>query len=159
MPPRIPDGKRAAILDDITAGNNSCRGIGRDHGVSDATVRKIAAEAGIVDAFSRAQTENATRAVVADNKARRAAMATRLLGEAEAFLDQMGQPYAVYAFGGRDNEYREHLRDRPPPAELRNLMVSAATAIDKHLVLDKHDSDDGSLPTVDAWLKHVTGDE
>jgi hypothetical protein len=54
----------------------------------------------------------------------------------------MDRPYAVFAFAGRDGDYREHERDRPPPAELRNLMVSAATALDKHMALDRHDSAD-----------------
>ena len=144
MPAPLPDHKRTAILEDIKAGGKSCRGIARAHGVSDAAVRKLAKDHGIVDAFSRAQTENATRAVVADNKARRAALSRRLLDEAERSLDRLNRPYLVYAFGGRDNDYNEHLMDIPPAGEVRNLMTSAAVAIDKHAVLEKLDTDSGA---------------
>ncbi len=144
MPSRIPDKKRAAILADIQTRDGTCRGLAKKHGVSTAFIRSVAAEAGIADAFSREKTENATRAVVADSRARRAAIAQRLLDKADGLLDLMDRPYAVFAFAGRDGDYREHERDRPPPAELRNLMVSAATALDKHLALDRHDSTDPS---------------
>ena len=156
MPPRLPDETREAILADVRAGEKSRGQIARDHGVSAWTVGNIAKEAFLHGAFSREKTKNACEAAAVDNRARRLAISTTLLDRAEDLLEQMRQPYRVFAFGGKDNEYSEHERDRPPPAELRNLMVSAATAIDKHLALDKHDAEQDGLAAVDAWLRSMT---
>ncbi len=140
MPSRIPDDKRAAILADIRAGLKSRNQIARDHGVSAGTVSNVAAQADVT--FDRSKTKSATAAAVADSRARREAIRARLLDKADTLLDLMDRPYKVFAFAGRDGDYREHERDRPPPSELRNLMVSAATALDKHMALDRHDSSD-----------------
>lgn len=120
MPAPLPDDKRAAILADIKAGDGTCRGIARKHGVSDATVRKIAKDNGITDAFSRAQTENATRAVIADNAARRARLAQRLVTLAELSLDR-----AVAELS---------------ETTARDAAVVLGIAVDKHIALERHDS-------------------
>jgi transposase-like protein len=151
MPPRLEPAKREAILDDIrTAGETgeSRNTIARRCGVSPSTVSKIAEEAGLAGAFDRTQTENATRAKLADNRAVRADLSRRLLAKAGDLLDQMDEPHRAFAFGGKDNVYREHELPRPPAGDLRNLMVTAATAIDKHLALDRHDSGAGLDETV-----------
>ncbi len=77
----------------------------------------------------------------------------------------MDKPHLVFNFGGKDNTYEEHLLQSPPTGDLKNLMVSAATAIDKHIVLERHDATDpgvmGSLlGTLLEGLqtKHGTGD-
>ena len=141
MPPPLDPELRAAIAADIRAGK-SRNSIARERDVSPATVSNIARENSLN--FDRTLTETATRAKQVDNKARRAALAERLLDKATDLLDLMDQPYLVYAFGGKDNDYNEHLRDRPPATDLRNLMTSAAVAIDKHAVLEKLDSDTGA---------------
>lgn len=165
MPPRIPDDKRAAILADIKAGSLGNRRIADKHEVAPSTVSRLAAEAGIVGAFERSQTKNATEAVIADSRALRAATARRLIVKANDLLDQMDQPHIVFNIGGKDNIYTEQLMQRPPTGDLRNLMVTAATAIDKHIVLERHDATDpgvmGSLlGTLLEGLqaKHGTGD-
>jgi transposase-like protein len=140
VPPRLPDDKRAAILADIKAGTKGRAQIARDHGVNPQTVGNIAKRAGVVDAFSRLQTENATRAAAIDSKALRVSTARRFLDKTNELLDQMDEPHLVFNFGGKDNTYEEHLLKKPPTGDLKNLMVSAATAIDKHLVLERHDS-------------------
>jgi len=106
------------------------------------TVTKIIKDAGL--SFDRADTQAATAAKVIDNKARRAALSERLLVIAGQQLDRIDQPGLVYAFGGKDNDYNEHWQDRPPPADVRNLMTAAAVAIDKHAVLEKLDTDSGA---------------
>ena len=143
MPPPLDPAKRAAIIADIKASGKRNE-IARKHGVSVSTVSKIAKDEGLTDAFDRTQTENATRAKQIDNKARREALRERLLDKASDLLDMMDQPYLVYAFGGKDNDYNEHLLNKPPATDLRNLMTSAAVAIDKHAVLEKLDTDDGA---------------
>ncbi len=140
MPPRIPDDKRSAILADIEAGKKGRNQIARDHGVGVGTVTKIAKDAGVTTAFDRADLKKATEAAALDNKALRVRTARRFLDKANELLDQMDEPHLVFNFGGKDNTYEEHLLNKPPTGDLKNLMVSAATAIDKHLVLERHDS-------------------
>jgi hypothetical protein len=165
VPPRIPDDKRAAILADVKAGKLGARQVAAKHSVAPSTVTKLAKDAGIVDAFERAQTKNATAAAQIDNKAMRVLAAQRLIVKAHETLDQMDAPHLVFNFGGKDNTYEEHLLSKPPTGDLRNLMVITATAIDKHLVLERHDANEpdaaGSL--LGALLtglqqKHGTGD-
>lgn len=144
MPPPLDPAKRAAILEAIRAGGKSQRQIAADHDVSTTAVRKIANQAGITDAWSREQTKNATEARLADNKALRAEVSRRFLEKSRELLDQMDQPHLVFNFGGKDNDYNERVLDRPPTGDLRNLMISAATALDKHLVAERHDADTGA---------------
>lgn len=143
MPAQIPDEKRAAILADIETGEKGRNQIAREHEVSQSTVSLIAQDAGLRDAFDRTTTKHATAAVTADNKARRAAISARLLTKASEFLDQIDSPHLVFNFGGKDNTYEERELDRPPTGDMRNLMTCAAIALDKHVVLDKHDGDQG----------------
>lgn len=143
MPPPLDPDKRAAILQAIRGGG-TCRGIARKHAVDPSTVSKIAKDAGITDAFQRGQTKNATEAAIADNKARRAATSRRFLDECNAFLDDLHKPHVVFNFGGKDNSYNERTFDEPPTADKRNLIISAATAFDKHLVAERHDADTGA---------------
>jgi transposase-like protein len=141
VPPPLDPAKRAAIAEDIKAGKKRNE-IARIHGVGAGTVTRIAQLEGL--SFDRSETENATRAVQLDNKARRTALAARLLNKAAELLDLMDEPYLVHSFGGRDNSYNEQLLDRAPASDLRNLMTSAAVAIDKHAVLEKLDVDSGA---------------
>jgi transposase-like protein len=155
VPRPLPPDKRAAIVRDITTGGKSAGRIARDHGVAQSTVSRIAKQDGLD--FDRSQTKRATEAAVADNKARRAVISRKFLEKADELLDQMDQPHLVFNFGGKDNTYNERELDRPPTADLRNLIVSAATAFDKHLAADRHDSDDQGLAAVDAWLRTMLG--
>lgn len=86
MPPRIPDRKRAKILKDIQTHAGSCRAIAAKHGVSTDTVRNIAKNAGITDAFGREQTKKATEARQADHHARLIQLASRMAGLSERVL-------------------------------------------------------------------------
>lgn len=158
MPPRLPDDQREAILADIRAGGKSRNQVARDHGVSVGTVSNIAKQAGLTDAFDRSQTKNATEAAVADNKALRASTSRRFLEEANRLLDELHTPHMVFNIGGKDNVYTEHLLPEPPTVDKRNLIVSAATAFDKHMAAERHDSDDQhGLSAVDDWLRGVIG--
>lgn len=139
MPQGIPINPtvRAAILTDLKAGGNTCRGLARKHSVSDATVRKIANDENVVNAFSRVNTEKATRARVADMATERADISELFLRRAREALEQMVESHLVYNFGGKENSYAEHVLERPPTGDLRNLMVTAATAIDKHMAVHR----------------------
>jgi transposase-like protein len=123
MPPRIPNHKRAQILADIRAGRKSRARIARDHNVVPSTVANIARHAGLTSPFARTQTKAATEAHIADNTARRATLATRLLhlGEQAITQAEMGL------------------------AETSALQAAtiAGIAMDKHLAVARHDADPG----------------
>ncbi|MFD0883860.1 hypothetical protein ACFQ08_04720 [Streptosporangium algeriense] len=142
MPPPIDPTTRAAILNDIRAGEKSCRGIARQHGVSDATVRKIAKDEQIVDAFSRAQTEKATRARTADMKTRRAELAETLLADVDRLRARAWSSYRYYERGPEGPELV--VLDLPPLRETREAYTALGIAIDKHDKLIKMDSDNGA---------------
>lgn len=154
--PPIPPDKREQVLTDVRAGTKSQRQIARDNGVSTTAVRKIAASAGLND-WSRERTEKATRASLADQRAQRAVLSQRFLDEANWLLDQMHKPHLVYSFGGKENSYNDRELPQPPTTDLRNLMVSAATAYDKHLAQDRHDAG-GDTGVVSGLLTVLFGD-
>lgn len=163
MPPRIPDDKRAAILADIKERKASCRALAKTHGVSTALIRSIAAEAGITDAFSRENVEKATRAIVADNRSRRAALASALLDDADKLRARAWESYSYYERGQLGPELVT--LDKPPLRDAKEAYVALGIALDKHVVLERHDATDpgtmGSLlGTLLAGLqaKHGTGD-
>jgi hypothetical protein len=160
VPKPLDASKRDAILKDIRAGVKARNQIARDHGVSPSTVTKIAKDFAITDAFDRSNLKDALQAKAIDDKAYRRATSRRFLEKCNQMLDQMDQPHLVFAFGGRDNTYAEHVLDRAPTGDLRNLMVTAATAFDKHLAADKHDADQTeSMASVDQWLDSLTAGE
>ena len=109
--------------------------------------------------WDRSQTKAATEARVADNKAHRTALESTLLVKAEQLIAQIDQPHVVFNFGGKDNTYEEHLLNRPPTSDIRNLMQSAGIAIDRSLKLADHDGTGGdNAAAVDRWLTFMTGE-
>lgn len=143
MPPPIDPGKRAAIADAIRDGG-TCRGIAREHQVAPDTVRRIAATVGIEHPFARTQTEDATRARMADLAAQRTEVSALFLRRAREALEQFDAPHVVFNIGGRDNVYTEHLMDRPPTGDMRNLATIAGIAVQRHMELARFDTDDGA---------------
>lgn len=163
MPARLPDDKRAAILADIKTGTKGRNQIARDHDVALSTVSKIAKEAGATDAFDRSQTENATRAAVADNRSRRAKLASDLLHDAERFRQRAWSKYKYYERGQDGPELVE--LEHPPLKEAKEAYVAIGIALDKHVVLERHDATDpGTMGSLLGTLldglqqKHGTGD-
>lgn len=150
-PPITPD-RRAAIAAAIRANldaepRRSRAAIAAEHGVAGSTVAAIAREHGIADPFDTTRTRRATQSAGDRRRARRSALADRMIAEAEQFLDQLHGPFLVFSFGGKENEYNEHTLDGPPTGDIRNLMTSAAIAVDKHLALDRHDATSGHEDT------------
>lgn len=108
--------------------------------------------------WDRSKTKAATQARVADNKALRSQIEAQALVEAQGFLADLHKPFLAFSFGGRDNDYNEHLLDRPPTGDVRNLMQSFNIAINQSLKIAVHDADmSANLAAVDQWLTHVTG--
>lgn len=156
MPKPLDPVLRAAIVEAIKAGGTRNQ-IARDLGVSPSTVSKIARDDGLTSAFDRSQTKNATEAAKADNAALRAATSRRFLEECNRFLDDLHAPILVWNFGGKDNTFNSKELPKPSTADKRNLITSAAVAIDKHLAVEKHDNSGESHAAVDAWLEEMTG--
>jgi transposase-like protein len=138
MPSPIADETRAAILADINTGTKSRGAIAREHGVSTTTVSKIARDAGIDQPFSRENTEKATAAAVSDAKHRRAALASDALDGATTALAA--------------------LRQRIAKMSDRDLITLFGVATDKHVALNRIDSDAQGLSAVDDWLRHMMGE-
>lgn len=162
---RISDAVRQAIVADARATigtpEGALRRIAARHGVSDATVRRCIAEAGDIppagSPATRAKMENATKTRQLTMADRRARLAERFVEVAERALDDMDSPATVFNFGGKDNTFEARVLPRPPTADQRNLAIIAATAVDKHKVLDNYDSDVRDRDALTAWLDHMTG--
>jgi len=91
--------------------------------------------------WDRSQTKAATGARVADNRAIRSLIESRLYVETNEDLDRKHQPFLAFNFGGKDNTYEEHWLPCPPTADLRNLTQSATISLAHALKIAVHDSD------------------
>lgn len=126
--------------------------IARTIGKSTRTISVYAERMGL--SFSRAQTEEATRARKADLEERRVILAEALQGDAEMLTEQLWQPAKVFNIGGKDNTYTEHEVNEPPADAKKNLMAAAGIAIEKSLKLVPPEREDlEGLAAVDQWLR------
>lgn len=123
--------------------------------MSTSTVTKVCSEARPPITFDRAATKAATEARVVDLKARRAAIAERFATRAEELLDLMSEQHTVTSF--HEGEMVTGIIDRPTSGDIKNYMTAAGIAIDKTLTIERHDSDDRDLPSVDRWLAAMIG--
>lgn len=159
---RISDETRAAVLADLreTLGTpeGALRQVAARHGISMASVRRIGDQAGVSGGeLTRTRVENAARAAAATNAQRRERLAARLLDVAERALDDLERPALVFNFGGKDNSYNERELQKPPVADRRNLVTTAAIALDKHVVLERFDSAGAAGQQADLIVKLLTG--
>lgn len=130
----------------------------RRTGRSGRTVSRIADEHGL--SFERGEmVRAATEAKKIDAKAKRAALADKLLDDAERLRLQLWLPAHVYNFGGKENTYEEATIDRPTFADQRNIIQAISVAANASLKLDEYDRADGDLTGLDAWLAHMTGQD
>ncbi len=120
--------------------------IGRDGRV----VSRIAAELGINFA-GRERTRAATEAKVIDARAKRAALANKLLDDAERLRGQLFAQCKVYNFGGKDNTFEQATIDEPSFRDKRDLMGAIGLAIEKAVRLDEYDADTG-IPAAKSML-------
>ncbi|GAA4059752.1 helix-turn-helix domain-containing protein [Actinomadura miaoliensis] len=108
---------------------------------SQATVSKLAAELGL--SFRRERTAEATRAKVLDAKARRAALALDLLGDAERLRRQLWEPCTLVKIGGKDNVATEHPLPRPLFDDQLRIVQATGLAVERHARLVELDADTG----------------
>jgi hypothetical protein len=133
--------ERDALLRARCSDGVSARKIGAELGTSDATVRRRMRHLGIT--ADRTRTEAATQAAVVDVKARRAAVAQRMVGQAEKILDRLEAPtYTALIRGGFGAEEEKTL-EQPPARDHRELMSAAQIAMQTALRIDEHDADGG----------------
>src|SRR5690606_24541788 len=66
-----------------------------------------------------------------DLAAGRIRLAEKMLAASEGMLDTIDEPYLVYNFGGKDNDYNEHTLDTAPVEVRRNIITTAAITFDK----------------------------
>lgn len=149
---RIPDETRTQIEAAIRGGG-TCRGIARQYGVSPGTVRNIARDADITGAFARTNTENATRARVADLADRRARLAERALTLAERMLDRATSPYTVLV-ATREDVIREELPE-PPAADVRQFATAYGIFVDKHMALIRFDTKEAGNPAATSLVDRL----
>jgi hypothetical protein len=69
----------------------------------------------------------------------------------------MDKPFTVFRIGGKDNVYTEQDVPRPPTGDMRNLMIIAATGLDKAITIERYDTDDRQLSAFDQWLAEMMG--
>jgi transposase-like protein len=131
------DTDQARLLE-LHAAGQSLHSIAKQLGRSKETISRKATAAGLT--WDRTRTAAAAQAVTIDNKARRAALESKLLAKADDLINAIDSPFLAFSFGGKDNTYNEHHLDRPPTSDIRNLMQSAGIAIDRSLKLADHDS-------------------
>lgn len=93
--------------------------------------------------FDRKGTEAAVKAHKLDAAARRAAISEQLLTVAAQLVHRMGSEYLTMGWFGKDGDYREHLHDLPPAAEVRQFAGALSSLMATHLRLVQHDSDGG----------------
>jgi Helix-turn-helix domain len=119
----------------------SVRQIAAEVGCAASTVTRAAKALGVV--FDRASTAAATAARIADGRARRTALANRLIDLANSELDRLSRPCRVHAFvAGQGGGYRERILPEPPPAERLALIRGATALIAQHSRLTEQDGEE-----------------
>lgn len=107
----------------------SASAIARKLNVSKSTISRWAKADGI--SFDRTKTAEATAAKSIDLAAARTRLAEKMADRAEKLLDSLDDQYLVYSFGGKENEYNEHLLDKPPVEVIRTAVTTAGITFDK----------------------------
>jgi len=133
---------RARIIELAEAGM-SRNAVAREVRVSPSTVSKVASECEPPLVFDRSMSASAVAAHQADAKARRAAIQDLLISKAEDFIASLDDQFLVFNFGGKDNDYAEHMLNGPPTGDILNLMRSTSLALKEARDLRKDDDDEG----------------
>jgi uncharacterized protein with PIN domain len=138
VPAPLSDRKRRAILADIEAGEKSRNQIARDHKVSVSSVTRLAP----AGSFDRSKTEVATRAKVADTKARRADLAALLLDDAHRLRTRLWEASKQIASSPAGPEVIT--LDLPPARDAKDFMAAVSGAVKSHVDIEKLDTDTGA---------------
>lgn len=91
--------------------------------------------------WDREMTKAATDARREDNRARRAALNTAYLEDAERLREQLWKPLAYVAHGGKEFDRVDWEMDEPIPADKLKLMQASALAAQRSLDLERFDAE------------------
>lgn len=155
---------------DLYSGGLSCNAIAKEMGCSPSTVSRWAKGEGLT--FDRSQTAAAVAAHTVDLAAGRVRLAEKMLAASEAMLDKIDEPYLVYNFGGKDNDYNSRVLDSAPVEVRRNIVTTAGITFDKLTrIVEKSDTGleqaagvldqiaEGFAAAADRYRAEVTPDE
>lgn len=138
--PVEPDVRARAI--DLIREGMPRNAIARELQIAPSSVSKIAEGEGLT--FERAnQTASATAARQHDLKVRRLELIDELVSKAADHLVAIDQPFLAFSFGGKENDYNEHLLDRAPTGDILNLHRAASLALKDARDLIRDDDDQG----------------
>ncbi|MGW0920094.1 hypothetical protein ACWD3J_13890 [Streptomyces sp. NPDC002755] len=113
-------------------------GLGRnaialEMGITASVISRTAEHLGLT--FDRSKIRAAAEARKADVEERRSVLAARFLDIAEDSLSRVYAETTVFSFGGKSNDYNDHIFDEAPIAERVKLVTAAAIAVDKSMKL------------------------
>lgn len=111
-PPRTFSDALRARAKELYDEGHSLNSIAKRIDISPSAVHRWAKAEGLK--FDRSQTAMAVRAHAVDLAAARAVLVSKMMVNGQESLDMLDDPWLVYSFGGRDNDYAEHLLDAPP---------------------------------------------
>ena len=146
------DAKTRAHMVELYRAGQSFTAVARETGRAKTTVAKILHDE-IPDEIRAPSTAQAVavEARRATAKDRRAAISEGLLDDVEELRRRLWERPQVV---GLDDDDLPIIAVAPnEPREIQRLMTSIGIAIDKHLVIVRHDSDDKALPEVDQYLE------
>jgi len=124
----ISEDQKAEVLA-LHAAGHARNEIARRIGISAGSVTNICRDAGLT--FDRSETKQATEARQVDLAAGRIRLAEKMLAASEDMLDRIDDEYLVYNFGGKENDYNEHLLESAPVEVRRNIITTAGITFDK----------------------------
>lgn len=124
----ISDEQREQVLA-LHAEGHARNEIARRIGISAGSVTNICRAAD--RAFDRSETKHATEARQIDLAAGRTRLAEKMLAASEDMLDRIDDPYLVFSFGGKENDYNEHTLTSAPVEVRRNVITTAGITFDK----------------------------
>jgi hypothetical protein len=150
MPREIMSEDKWPLLRQLHAEGHGRNEISRRMGIQGSCVSRTAAYLEL--SFDRSKVEAATRARMADLAERRIDLAEQFHDVAEDSLEKIYEPTTVYAFGGKDNVYEEHVFAEAPPAERRALVAAAGAASDRSLKLAPVEAAGGSTEDAKSML-------
>jgi predicted transcriptional regulator len=106
-----------------------CNAIARKIEIAPSAVSDWAKDEGL--RFDRSQAALAVRAHTVDMAEGRLDLARKMQQVANDLLDSLDGEYLVYSFGGKENDYNEHMLEAPPVEVIRSAVVTAGIAFDK----------------------------
>lgn len=155
MPAPISDNERQRIIQLLNDGHSYAT-IANQTSRGTSTISRIAQSIG--HQAGQTNVARAHEARSAYSAERRAAIAAKATEEAERLLKELHDQHLVFNFGGRDNDYNEHLLAEPPVDAKRAMVQSFRELMRTVLDIDRHDNKaDEGLAAVDQWLRDITG--